>query len=73
MRTNFIGWLALLSHVCTSAAQVEEKFVVEQLRILEGDHQQTLWNYLLAQCDQLDLQRAERLSIALKTPETLKH
>ena len=72
MRTNFIGWLVLLSHVCVPAAQVEEKFVVEQLRILEGDHQQTLWNYLLDQCDQLDLQRAERLSIALKTPETLK-
>ena len=72
MKTNFIGWLVLLSHVCVPAAQVEEKSVVEQLRMLEGYHQQTLWKYLLAQCDQLDLQRAERLSIALKTPETLK-
>ena len=72
MRTNFLGWLIFLSYVYVPAAQVEEELVVEQLRVLEGDHQQTLWHYLLAQCDQLDLQRAGRLNTALETSETLK-
>ena len=70
MRTNFLGWLIFLSYVYVPAAQVEEELVVEQLRVLEGDHQQTLWHYLLAQCDQLDLQRAGRLNTALETSET---
>ena len=43
MRTNFLGWLIFLSYVHVPAAQVEEELVVEQLRVLEGDHQQTLW------------------------------
>ena len=72
MRTNFLVWLIFISYVYVPAAQTEEKFVVEQSRVLEGDHQQTLWQYLLAQCDQLDLQRAERLNTALETPDTLK-
>ena len=42
MRTNFLGWLIFLSYVYVPAAQVEEELVVEQLRVLEGDHQQTL-------------------------------
>ena len=45
MRTNFLGWLIFLSYVYVPAAQVEEELVVEQLRVLEGDHQQTLWHY----------------------------
>ena len=43
MRTNFLGWLIFLSYVYVPAARVEEELVVEQLPVLEGDHQQTLW------------------------------
>ncbi len=44
----------------------------DDLRVLEGDQRQLLWNHLTSQCDLLDQKRAERLAKALKSPAALE-
>ena len=44
---------------------------VDDLRVLEGDQRQVLWNVLINQSRQLDQQRAKRLDRALEQlPQT---
>ena len=44
----------------------------DDLRVLEGDQRQVLWNVLINQSRQLDQQRAKRLDRALESPDALE-
>ena len=44
----------------------------DDLRVLEGDQRQVLWNVLINQSRQLDQQRAKRLARALESPDALE-
>jgi len=75
MRSCNFSFFCLLFGLVVTFTQVLGQKVnsLDDLQVLEGDQRQLLWNHLASQCDRLDLQRAERLAKALKSPAALKH
>ena len=61
-----MGLLLLLGQLLSQAEQSDD------LRVLEGDQRQVLWNVLINQSRQFDQQRAKRLVKALKSKDTLQ-
>jgi len=61
-----MGLLLLLGQLLSQAEQSDD------LRVLEGDQRQVLWNVLINQSRQFDQQRAKRLVKALKSTDTLQ-
>ena len=70
MILRLLTGMGLLWSLGQALGQAEQPFDV---RVLEGDQRQTLWNTLIAESRQLDQRRAKRLAKALESTDSLQH